>query len=170
MTLSFSSLIHTKLHTVPCNQGTKHEFFGIYSKEAEGGTVAALPKGSQKGGSNPAPSAATAPPPRSLTAGMPVVLQPAVSGARATASARSALATSHSPDRLPIEHQLPADSATVPMPRGKSRVVFDPENMGPSSGATGSQQRSAPGWFSGPFKDGGRVSNMSETIERMTSR
>ena len=122
---------------------------------------------------------------------MPVVMQPAAPGVRATASARSALASSSS--SLRARGGMPAttepitgggaptgydggddDNATVPMPRSKSRVVFDPEPMGPASGGTtdvgGGRSQQAPGWFSGPYKDAGRVSNARDTIERMANR
>ena len=123
---------------------------------------------------------------------MPVVMQPAAPGVRATASDRSALASSSSSLRargvMPATTEpitgggAPAsydggddDDATVPMPRSKSRVVFDPEPMGPAysgtaDGGGGGRSQQAPGWFSGPYKDAGRVSNACDTIERMANR
>ena len=168
-------------------QGTKHEFFASYSKESP---IQQQQQQRQKQVSPKAESMqALMSKPGGPSPGMPVVLQPAVPGARPTASARQ-LTSSLRPTAAPgavesLEYASGAsEAATVPMPRLKSRVVFDPEKMGPtgSSGVPGGAgaagvaggdadkgRGAAPGWFSGPFRDSGnRVSNTRETIERMT--
>ena len=143
--------------------GAKHKFFAAFSKstEVDGRDVRNI--SSSDVTSSPAPM-----PPASRRGGgsVPVILQPSAPSARATTSARATMASTLREESL----------AKVPVPQGRTRVVFDleaPAGTKTPSAAVASlthSQREPPRWFTGPFKDGGRMSYMHDTIERMTNR
>lgn len=141
-------------------QGSKHQLSAAFSKgtDAEGRDVQISPSRVPIIDPRTSSSPQRGPLPRTS---IPMILQPSVPSARATASARASMASTLREENL----------ATVPVPRGKSRVVFETDHPGPSpSASVQPNQREAKGWFSGPFKEGGRVSHTHDTIERMIRR